>query len=342
MIRRVNSDFVPVALKAALVNNPGDDEEGRLYREIARSKPAPQGICVANSDGKVIAWTLMFDDNKSILAFLDHTLERFGKYPNAKQPFAAQRYMKFPSSKLPDVPDSGGLLAIPDQHTQSCPANPRLPSGTVVARLFGRALDGNGRPIADTTRQEHYVEDRFNLPVETQALLARAVSNAGTNAFRMPDALARQLISHAFLGQLDVNPLGSPAGDKGDLKESELWAQNVSNDQHAPARLRVAGASHVAGGEGRDRPARGGDGRIWEHEVKLEWDGYIEMQGSRITRLLLRARGSEKLKWGNPSMSAPDAVACLPGGHPIDLSCQVHYGILGESTTLDVTGARRQ
>jgi hypothetical protein len=208
--------------------------------------------------------------------------------------------------------------------------------------LFGRALDGNGRPIADTTRQEHYVEDRFNLPVETQALLARAVSNAGTNAFRMPDALARQLISHAFLGQLDVNPLGSPAGDKGDLKESELWAQNVSNDQHAPARLRVAGASHVAGGEGRDRPARGGDGRIWEHEVKLEWDGYIEMQGSRITRLLLRARGSEKLKWGNPSMSAPDAVACLPGGHPIDLSCQVHYGILGESTTLDVTGARRQ
>ena len=243
MIRRVNSDFVPVALKAALVNNPGDDEEGRLYREIARSKPAPQGICVANSDGKVIAWTLMFDDNESVPAFLDHTLERFGKYPNAQQPFPAQRYMKFPGSKLPDVPDNGRLLAIPDQHTQSCPANPRLPSGTVVARLFGRALDENGQPIANTARQEHYVEDRFNLPVETQALLARAVSNAGTNAFRMPDALARQLISHAFLGQLDVNPLGSPAGGKGDLKESELWAQNVSNDQHVPARLRVAGAS---------------------------------------------------------------------------------------------------
>ena len=82
---------MPVALKAALVNNPGDDEEGRLYREIARSKPAPQGICVANSDGKVIGWTLMFDDNESILAFFDHTLERFGTYPNAKQPFAAQR-----------------------------------------------------------------------------------------------------------------------------------------------------------------------------------------------------------------------------------------------------------
>jgi hypothetical protein len=279
VIRRVNSVFVPVALKAGLVNNPGDDEEGRLYREIGRSKPAPQGICVANSDGKVIAWTLMFDDNESILAFLDHTLERFGKYPDARQPFAAQRYMKFPSSKLPDVPDSGGLPAIPDQHTQNCPANPRPPSGTVVARLFGRALDENGQLISDTTRQEHYVEDRFNLPVEAQSLLARAGSNAGTNAFRMPGALARQLISHAFLGQLDVNPLGSPAGGTGDLKEIELWVQNVSNDQHAPVRLRVAGASHVAGGEGQDRPARGGDGRIWEHEIKLDWDGFIEMQG---------------------------------------------------------------
>ena len=43
-IRRVNAEFVPVALKAALVNNPPADEEGRLYREIARSKIAPQGI----------------------------------------------------------------------------------------------------------------------------------------------------------------------------------------------------------------------------------------------------------------------------------------------------------
>jgi hypothetical protein len=211
-----------------------------------------------------------------------------------------------------------------------------------VARLFGRALDENGQLISDTTRQEHYVEDRFNLPVEAQSLFARAGSNAGTNAFRMPDALARQLISHAFLGQLDVNPLGSPTGGTGDLKEIELWAQNVSNDQHAPVRLRVAGASHVAGGEGQDRPARGGDGRIWEHEIKLDWDGFIEMHGSRITRLVLRARGSEKLKWGNPSMSAPDDVACLPGGHPIDLSCRVHYGILGEPATLDATAARTQ
>ena len=57
VIRRVHADFVPVALKAALVNRPPDDQEGLLYREIGRSKPGPQGICVVNSAGKVLAWT---------------------------------------------------------------------------------------------------------------------------------------------------------------------------------------------------------------------------------------------------------------------------------------------
>ena len=42
VIKRVNADFIPVALKAALVNGPPNDEEGLLYREIERSKPAPR------------------------------------------------------------------------------------------------------------------------------------------------------------------------------------------------------------------------------------------------------------------------------------------------------------
>ncbi len=64
--RRIKADFVPVALKAGLVNNPPVGPEGLLYREIGRSKPAPQGICVANSDGKVLDWALMFDGDKSV------------------------------------------------------------------------------------------------------------------------------------------------------------------------------------------------------------------------------------------------------------------------------------
>ena len=53
----MSADFVPVALKAGVVNNPPYDEEGRLYREIGRSKVLPQGICVINSACKVLAWT---------------------------------------------------------------------------------------------------------------------------------------------------------------------------------------------------------------------------------------------------------------------------------------------
>jgi len=72
VIKRVNADFIPVALKAGLVNNPPADDEGLLYREVERSKPAPQGICVVNSAGKVLNWVLMFDDDKNLLAFFDH------------------------------------------------------------------------------------------------------------------------------------------------------------------------------------------------------------------------------------------------------------------------------
>ena len=90
VIKRVNADFIPVALKAGLVNNPPGDEEGLLYREIERSKPAPQGICVVNSAGKVLNWTLMFDDDQSVLAFFDHAKQRFAKYPDAKKPVAAE------------------------------------------------------------------------------------------------------------------------------------------------------------------------------------------------------------------------------------------------------------
>src|SRR2546422_4139488 len=134
-MRRVNAEFVPVALKAALVNNPTGDEEGRLYREIGRSKPAPQGICVANSAGKVLDWALMFDDDRSVIAFLDHSLKRFTDYPDAQRPVAAERFMKFPSAKLDDVPDSGRTAPILDRHPPGsrCLASPSLPPGTIVA-----------------------------------------------------------------------------------------------------------------------------------------------------------------------------------------------------------------
>jgi hypothetical protein len=339
VIRRVHAEFVPVALKAGLVNNPPDDEEGRLYREIGRSKIAPQGICVVNSAGKVLDWALMFDDDKSVLAFLDHSAKRFAQFPDAQKPVAAERYMKFPSAKLADVEDSGKVPVIAEHHPEgkSCPAQSRFPNGTIIARVFGRALDKDGKPLADTVRQEHYVEDRFHVHVALQEALAKALADAGTERFRLADDLARLLVSHAFLGQLDVNPLGGVPTAKGALKECEFWAQEAEAGRNGPVRLRIEGKSAAAGvpADGQD-----GDGRLWQHEVKLTWEGIIEMKKDRMIRLLLVARGSEKLKWGNKGGGLKDQadVTVLPGGHAIDLSCGVRYGIIGEPVAADEVG----
>jgi hypothetical protein len=330
VIRCIKAGFVPVALKAALVNNPPNDEEGRLYREIARSKIAPQGIGVVNSAGKVLDWVMMFDDDRSVLAFLDHAGKRFAKYPNASKPVAAERYMKFPSMKLADVEDNGKALMVLEGHPKGkrCPATPPFQRGTVVARVFGRALDKDGKPMADTLRQEHYVEDRFHISVGAQKALAEDLAEAGGKRFPLADNLARLLVSHAYLGQLDVNPVGAPGG-KGNLKQCKFWAQKVSGEGKGPVPLRIEGRSEAVGAS---RDGEGGDGRRWQHEVKLVWSGLIEMRDGRVTRLLLLARGSEKLRWGNKSevVKGLADVARLPAGRPFDLACQVRYGLVGE------------
>ena len=151
--------------------------------------------------------------------------------------------------------------------------------------------------MADTLRQEHYVEDRFHVPVAMQEALAKALKDAGSDRFRLADDLARLLVSHAFLGQLDVNPVGSVHGSKGDLKQCEFWAQKVEGADDDPVRVRIEGKSEAAGSSERRRTRF--DGRLWQHEVKLTWEGIIEMKKDRMSRLLLVARGSEKLKWGH-------------------------------------------
>ena len=66
------------------------------------------------------------------------------------------------------------------------------------------------------------------------------------------------------------------------------------------------------------------------HEVKLKWHGFIEMDGNRMTRLVLSASGTEKLKFGSARSKDEIEVAWLPGGHRIDMECGVRYGIIGE------------
>ncbi len=275
----MNRDFIPVALKAAKVADPPDDDEGRLYREIGRSKPAPQGICVVNSSGKALAWSLMFDDDAAVGGFLEACLE---KYRTGKPP-ATERWMRYPSRKMEDVPGAGGDLRVPDGHAKGerCRATPGWPEGTLVGRMTGRALK-DGKPVADVLRQEHYVEDRFDLPPDAQRALA-----AGEGRFRLPDEVSRALVSRAFLGMLDVNPLGAPGG-KSDRERLDLWGRREG------ATLLIEGTSDVAGGQAE--AGRTTDGRLWTHEVKLSWRGRVELKDGRVERLLAVAEGRARLR----------------------------------------------
>lgn len=338
----MNADFVPVALKARLVNYPPNDEEGRLYREIGRSKVLPQGICVINSACKVLAWAEFFDDDKSVVAFLDHCLKRGAQFPDAKKPFPAERYMKFPSEKLADIEDNGIAPVIVERHSEgkSCPAKPPVPPGTIDARLFGRALDKDGKLVADTLRQENYVEDRFTVPVAMQTAMAKALNDAGSDRFRLADDLGRLLVSHAFLGELDVNPVEDHNGSKCSLKQCDFWARKVEGADDA-VRLRIEGKSEARGVQGGDEKESGG--RLWQHEVNLAWEGIIEMKKDRMSRLLLVARGSEKLKWGHvpleSELQSQRNVILEFAGRARDYSCGVRFGIIGEPVAADQAGA---
>jgi hypothetical protein len=172
-----------------------------------------------------------------------------------------------------------------------------------------------------------------------QEALAKGLADAGIERFRLADDLARLLVSHAFLGQLDVNPLGFPGGGQGNLKQCEFWARKIDGDGNGPVRVRVEGKSEAAGGT--SDAGRGGDGAFWRHEVKLAWEGIIEIKKDRMPRLFLVASGSEKLKWANknlPELKGQADVTVLVGGHAIDLSCGVRYGIIGERVVGDEAG----
>lgn len=290
-------------------------------------------MCVANSAGKVLGWTLMFDDQSSIPSFLDHSLKRYRDNPGGTRPVAAERYMKFPSVRLDDSPDSGQILPVSDGHPtgKNCPAKPPLPPGTVVARVIGRALGPDGNPVAETVGQDRYVEDRFDISVSLQETVAQALAKAGTRRVRLPDEFARLCMTHAYLGMLDVQPLSNPCGGNSDLRHGDFWAEKMASSSGPPT-WRLEGRSDVF----TDEMANAGPGDL--HEVRLTWAGFIQMDGSRMTRLLLSARGTEKLKFGSSRGGNENAAASLPAGRRIDMECGVRYGVLAEP--VEVAGVK--
>lgn len=333
VIRRINAEFIPVALKAALVNNPPAGVEGELYAELNRTKAAPQGICVANSSGKPLAWALSFDSEDSIGKFLDYAQQRFKDAPDGARPVTTERFKKFPGEKLTDIADSGREWPRSAGHVagERCPALQAVEPGTLVGRIIGRPLDESGQPIDRTLRQEDYMEARFEISPALQRRLSNAEAAATGQSFAVPAEVARAIVSHAYLGQLDVSPLGGrQIGGRTDSESIEFRARNVAGDKRT-RKLHITGASFVSGGPAQF--AIRTDGRQWDHRVELTWQGYIELEDERISQFVMMAEGAERLRWGTRALvlTTEPAVEHLMAGHPIDLDCRVRYGLTAES-----------
>lgn len=334
------AEFVPVALKAGHVMRGGDDLEGRLYRELKRTQPAPQGICVVNAAGQVLNWVLGFDDHQSLLKFLDHTKARFAEYPDGSSRVAAQRHRNFPSHEMEKMADRGVRHKIPNVIGVEDVSSSVIvvPAGSLAGRVVGRALRKDGEPVSDTTKQENYVEDRFEISRRAQEeFLAAARETEGDKPVRVPVELARALVKNAYLGQLDLNPLGGREVD-GVIEREEISfiAQRIAEvkaETEGSIRYAVVGRSAVSG---RHSPQgnRSRDGRRWSHVVALEWQGYlvVNLEQSRIVQIELLAEGNEKLEW-NPiglTESKAEVLAHLPSGRVMSMAGRVRYGVVAE------------
>ena len=335
VIRRINADFVPVAMAMAAFQAWSADDEGKALRSIYRSKAQPQGTCVLNSGGQVLAWVIMYDKNKSVLDFLDHGLKRIRDHPDAKQAIMTERYFRFPSDKLKEMKDEVKPQPIAERHADGkhCPGWVDLPRGTVVAKVIGRALDKDGKLSARLVNQEHLALDRFEVSPALQARLAKALADGDAGRIRLPDDFARLCMAHAFLGNKDAGPMSkiSVSAAVSDVKQCEFSAHKVEG---STSLWRVEGKTEVIG-----KGSRGDFG--FRNEVKLAWEGFIEMDGKHLTRFLLAARGTEKFRYGSDGLraalatKAKDEVALLTAGRYIDMECGVRFGIIGEPVAAD-------
>ncbi len=330
---RVRTQFVPVALKAALVNNPPPGIEGRLLQEIGRSKPAPQGICIANADGKALLWALSFDDDAAVPAFLDRGLIRFRAFPDVRTPVSARRFMRFPGHELDAVLDTRASLPEKLEHRRGfCPATPPRSSGTLVARLWGRAVGEDGTLAGDCHRQENYVEDIFYVSPRSQAEIVRLLESAAAGeGIDLPESFMRQIVTYSYLGQLDVRPVAPPVpGHRSEVSTLELRATPLGADPSGSRRFRLEGRSDVTSDHDGGRR---GDRASYHHRVRLKWEGEIVLDDRRIAELVLFAEGDEELKWGNPrflKLQKKDPVTHLPAGRPLNVETKVRYGVIGE------------
>lgn len=311
VVERIKTSFIPVALKAATVQNPPRGPEGELYRELLRTQPATQGICVMSSTGQVLDWVLSFADDEAVVEYFNDVLERYKSTSN-QQKTVVRRFRSFPNRRLSDIPSSGTARVIPLAHdNDGCPATMHLPPGTLQGKVIGRPIGVDSKALPRTLRQEEYMEAK--LQVDPNAIASLVDACLGNDEVEVPDLFVRSVVGPAYLGQLDVSPLISTPK----MAESSHWWKFRATrvDEHL---IRISGQSHIeAAGSG------------WDHAVTLSWQGYVKVEDDRGTAIELLAKGHERLHWMHDNtalQNEPDA-AHLMAGHPIGLDSPVVYGI---------------
>ncbi len=322
VIRRVNAEFIPVSVGAVRLHRPPSDPEGRVLAAAGRSAPAPQGLAVLNGDGQVLAWSLTFENEAKVQAFLDETRRWFRAHPDGSAPFATRRFQRYPTVSVGDLPAAPAIRPLPQDHEGTpCPAERRLPAGTLDVQVFGRAVDARGSLVANPVNQEDYAQDRFEVTTELQVRVAETLRGAGEQRVRLPDAFARQCVSRAYLGELDVQPLAGATEADGKTQCYELWATRTPG---TPDLYRVDGVSDVAA-----VPAPRPDGAVFHHTIRLKWEGFLKFEGARIQHLALAAQGKEVLRWTSGGNGGEPLVARLPAGRNLNVNTEVRYGFLG-------------
>ena len=293
-------------------------------------------MAVMNSSGNVLAWALMFDGDESILKFLEHARKRFEANPTADALPTAERFQRFPDHKLPDLPASPKLNVEPvlEQGDHPFLGGYHPKKGALSGRLVGRAVDEEGNPIDTGVRsQETYAEDRVEISKPArEALINAANSKDAGQPFLIPKRFARELIDSAYLGMLDVNPLGGRnIGGAVLEKEIQLWGRQLPSTGESHT-IEIWGHTLCEGESAQ--LGRNTDGRDWKNRVELNWIGRLVIQNDDLVSLLAVGDGEETLHWNHGASNSPPpgeahrtAAANLPAGRPIQFSGPVRFGV---------------
>lgn len=286
-----------------------------MLQEIGKTAPAPQGIAVLNSKGQALAWSLMFKNDQEVLNFLDYAKSKYKQTVDGTE-FKTEKFVRYPEEKQPAVPANNGLTPVPSHSSADCIGSNKTPAGSLSAKVYGRVVAEDGTNLNQEVNQEHYAQDRFDLPSSLLSGLLSAFAEG--KACDIPRTVAELFAGYAYLGPLDVKPINNPAFGSTEVLRINFRAEPDSQNSNL---WHVTGESHI-------KCASPPGGRTFSNEIELSWTGYIRLEEKQVRRIALVASGKETLKW-NPGLGNADVpvVSHLPAGRRINFSGHVRYGI---------------